>query len=452
MLGLLIFLSLVQANYLTGLYYAEWTYEADHLPSDIPLSAITNLFYAFFKVDENTMQLHTDSSAVATRDQVPFHTDQLMGYLVEHEFLDPAADTWMSSYLKNVTSMDQIYSVGLLGQLSQIKAINNNIHISMSVGGAETNEMFEKITRNEVTIEAFVKSAVEFIKFYGFDGIDIDWEYPSSGSKLTVLIKSLRASLPDKYLVTIALPSDIKTLAHYNLAELVRSVSFFSLMGYDMGGIWDERSLFQSQLYTDPNVMSQGSVNETVQYLLQYMAADQLVLGMPSYGRSFKASGLYENATKCAKIKGIQQNPKECLVYYNELPPSGYKEVYDETTGAVYARGPGGVITYDNYKSARLKAKYVKEHGLAGGFWWDSSGDDYSSERSLLLNFVDELGGLGALQNGTIINTNLYYGELRNQTYREDGPKVGGAKKKDTPSGIVACVMMPLLVMLYLTL
>ncbi|QPG75499.1 hypothetical protein FOA43_002854 [Brettanomyces nanus] len=428
-----------QPGYVTGVYYTEWSYFLNHTPSDLPLSFITNIYYAFLKIDEETLDLHFADNDLAVKNPLPFHTDKIGAFVSDQYFHSSISDDWVSKYMQNVSQLIQkstispINSIGLLGQLSQIKNLNPNVKISLSIGGAETAQVFKKVIKHRQNMVRFVDNIVSYTQKYGFDGIDIDWEYPDAAStdRLTDLMRLFREkldSLPStstcgKYILTLALPSHLEMLNNYDMEDLPQYVTYFNLMGYDMSGIWSKKAEFQSQLFRDPNIDSDSCINDTIQYLLneKHVNPRKIVLGMPAYGRTFNTGKIYGNADACAELDGITQDEEECIVPYNKLPPLGYTEIFDKRTGAAYAsNGKDGVIVYDNMDSAKLKAQYVRGNKLAGGVWWDSSGDTTTSNgsKSLLLSFLEELGGLINLKRSLcMVNSNLYYGKFENQTF-----------------------------------
>jgi len=427
-------------GYITALYYTEWSYFQQHLPSNIPLASVTNLYYAFLKIDEETLQLHFQDPKLATNSSIPFETQNLGDCVRQKQFFSSISDDWVSMFMKNVTLLTQMVgntqlnSSGLLGQLSQIKSLNPNIRMSLSIGGAETSRVFKRITDSAKLRDQFAQILALYVHHYGFDGLDLDWEYPEKRSKdsLSEFVRLIRVYLDklrpqcERYLLTLALPSEIEKLDHYDFDELSKHVTYYNVMGYDMGGIWDRKVQFQSQLYEDKSSASKSSVDNTIRYLLKErcVRSRQIVLGMPAYGRSFNAKHLYEEANACAPLTGIKQDPEECIVAYNVLPPEGYTEVFDKRTGVVYAtNNHDGIVVYDNSKTARLKADYVRSHRLAGGVWWDSSGDTYSvnASRSLLYSFIDQLGGLGLLKKAQCkVNPDLYHGDFGTVSYPKD--------------------------------
>ncbi|QOU18042.1 hypothetical protein BRETT_001484 [Brettanomyces bruxellensis] len=427
-------------GYITGLYYTEWSYFLKHLPSSLPLASITNLYYAFLKIDEENLLLHFQDPALATNTSIAFETQNLGDCVRQKYFYSSISDDWVSTFMRNVSTLTQnagnrqLTSSGLLGQLSQIKSLNPNIRVSLSVGGAETSHVFRRITDSAKLRDKFAQALATYVHHYGFDGLDLDWEYPEEHSRdnLSEFMRLVRLYLDslrprcERYLLTMPLPAEIEKLDHYDLDELSKHVTYYNVMGYDMGGIWAKRALFQSQLYEDTSSESSSSVDNTIRYLLKdrHVKSRQIVLGMPAYGRSFNAKNLYDEADACANLSGIKQEPDECIVAYNKLPPEGYVEVFDEKTGVAYATNrKSGIVVYDNSKTARLKADYVKNHNLAGGVWWDSSGDTYAvnGSRSLLFSFVDQIGGLDSLKKSQCkINPDLYHGDFESLSYPED--------------------------------
>lgn len=79
-----------------------------------------------------------------------------------------------------------------------------------------TNESFylQQMAASQTLRSNFIKSATEMVLKYGFDGLDVDWEYPNRRDSVygkadidnfTTLMKELRAEF-DKYglLLTVA--------------------------------------------------------------------------------------------------------------------------------------------------------------------------------------------------------------------------------------------------------
>ena len=102
----------------------------------------------------------------------------------------------------------------------------------------------------------FAKSVVQFMRTYGFDGLDLDWEYPGlkeRGGKradydsYVLMTKELRKtfnSAPEPFELTVAIMGNLTKLEMgFNLEGLAKYVDWFSIMVYDLWVSWDPRQI-----------------------------------------------------------------------------------------------------------------------------------------------------------------------------------------------------------------
>jgi chitinase len=95
-----------------------------------------------------------------------------------------------------------------------LKKQNSNLKTTIAIGGwtdsHDGTTKYSDMVASSANRKTFVDSVVAFLELYKFDGLDIDWEYPSSASDkagLAELMKELRAAFDlrtPKYLLTIA--------------------------------------------------------------------------------------------------------------------------------------------------------------------------------------------------------------------------------------------------------
>src|SRR5690606_3870364 len=136
---------------------------------------------------------------------------------------------------------------------------------------------------------------------YGFDGIDIDWEYPgvdtgmgnvvspSDGANFTLLLQEFRtqfAAIPgDRIcLLSIAAPAGKDKYSKLELAKISGLVDFINLMNYDYAGSWTTTTGHQSNLYpySGSTLSTDASIND---YIAAGFDPSKIVLGYPTYGR-----------------------------------------------------------------------------------------------------------------------------------------------------------------------
>lgn len=206
-------------------------------------------------------------------------------------------------------------------------------------------------------------------------------------------------SLPNQYHfeLTIACPAGAQNYEKMDLKGMDRYLDFFNLMAYDFAGSWDSVAGHQANLFpskTNP-ASTPFSIDAAVKYYIsQGVHSSKIVLGMPIYGRAF------ENTDGVGTpYSGTGQGTWENGVHdFKKLPLPGAEEKYDEEAGASYCYDPVKrvLVTYDTVEMARKKAEYLKNEGLGGAMWWESSADA-NAEASLVGNVVDFLAGSGGM-------------------------------------------------------
>jgi chitinase len=73
----------------------------------------------------------------------------------------------------------------LMQRLTALKEINPGLQVWLSIGGWSMNDpdqptakTFSQLAGSTSAQSAFFKSLIQIMQNYGFDGVDIDWEYP----------------------------------------------------------------------------------------------------------------------------------------------------------------------------------------------------------------------------------------------------------------------------------
>jgi chitinase len=191
-----------------------------------------------------------------------------------------------------------------------------------------------------------------------------------------------------------------------------------------MAGSWDALAGHQANTYksTDNPSSTPFGADDAMTYYTTVggIAPQKMVLGMPIYGRAFlntDGPGKPFNGVGAAEPPGSW----EAGVWdYKALPRPGATEYFDSNSIASWSYDPASrmMITYDTPDAERRKADYIKQKGLGGAMWWESSGDKKGNQ-SLIWIVANALGGSG--YTGLDQNQNLLsypqskYDNLRNQ-------------------------------------
>lgn len=246
---------------------------------------------------------------------------------------------------------------------------------------------------------------------YGFDGLDIDWEYPnwiSEGEQFYLLLKETRAAL-DKYaashnqnyhyILTTATSAGPDKYSKLPLSKMNNIVDSIQLMSYDYAGDWDTTTGHASNVYPDsknPAATKFSTSKAVTDYIAKGIDADKILVGMPLYGHSFaNTNGLgkpYRGTGKGSVDKGIW--------LFKDLPRPGAKVMTNTDIIATYTYDSKTTefVTLDGSASAKLKSTYLKSKGLGGAFFWEASGDKTGTS-SLVRIMAESMGSLDKSQN-----------------------------------------------------
>ena len=148
-------------------YFPEWAYTSkEHNyfnATDLQWEDLTHIQYSFAMVDEKTNKIAFGDKEAAIMEQFDGHD---LSYKGEAITLDAA-----------------LPYQGHFNVLQVMKKKFPDVQLLISVGGWAGSRGFYTMMDTDQGIDTFVASTIDFIRTYGFDGVDIDFEYPSSTSQ-----------------------------------------------------------------------------------------------------------------------------------------------------------------------------------------------------------------------------------------------------------------------------
>nr|XP_033321147.1 chitinase-3-like protein 1 isoform X1 [Megalopta genalis] len=268
----------------------------------------------------------------------------------------------------------------------------------IAIGGwNEGSAKYSQVVGNPELRSQFVRNVVSFLQRYNFDGFDVDWEYPnqrggqwSDRENFVALLRELRQAFDSHgYTLSVAVGAAEKSASQsYIINQVAEYVHFINLMTYDMNGAWDNWAGLNAPLYAatrEKGEQAKLNVDASVHYWLSQGApADKLVLGIPSYGRTFTLANPGNNDVGAPTSGPGAAGPytrEAGILGYNEICESlrqGGWNVHREPQQRVpYAVKGNQWVGYDDVESVREKCNYANSLGLAGGMMWSVETDDF---------------------------------------------------------------------------
>ncbi|KAF3021588.1 hypothetical protein E8E14_013534 [Neopestalotiopsis sp. 37M] len=247
-------------------------------------------------------------------------------------------------------------SGSLLGRFTALKDTHSGLQAWVSVGGwsftdpGPTRSAFSDMTSSSGNRKKFINGLVSFMEHYGFDGVDLDWEYPQADD---------RGGL---------------TADKANYVSLVKE-----LRAAFVHGVWDAQSKFLG-----PNLAPHTNITEIDMGLdLLWRAGvepGKVVLGLGWYGRSFTLTNPACNTPNgvCQFSGGAKAGPCSdasgilTLQEINDVISSkGVKPVWDKTAGVKWITWDSNQwISYDDDDTFDQKRKFANSRCLGGSMVW----------------------------------------------------------------------------------
>ncbi len=256
-----------------------------------------------------------------------------------------------------------IQNTDFLLKVLKLREQNPELKIILSIGGWTAGN-FSEMAADERCRKAFARDCRRAVDKYNLDGIDIDWEYPTSDEagiscspadtdNFNLLMRDLRQALGSKKLLTIATIADAKFI---DFRACMKYLDFVNIMAYDVANPpYHHTTLFRSPL------SGRITVDEAVKaHIKAGVPRCKLTLGMPLYGRGAGSNKVLARFVKTGETGGQ------------------YQRRWDDTGKVPYLADDNGrlLLAYDSPVSLAYKCQYIKEQGLLGAMYWECTEDN----------------------------------------------------------------------------
>jgi GH18 family chitinase len=255
--------------------------------------------------------------------------------------------------------------------IAKAKAGGAKVMVSINDGSGDGKTNFKAMAATAAGRNTFVKDVMAKVKQYGFDGADIDWEYPSTTDGTDATFSALMKELSDslhrdaKYYLTAALtPGKYAGSIRDGIrTEVFGYADFFNIMAYD-----DFSTTVPYKQHSDYNLAV-----TCLNYWLntRAMPKEKCVLGLPAYGRP---SGITQSGT---------------IITYKEILNRGGSSQSDSAIVSV-TNYPNYTIYYNGQPTTKLKALLAKDRANGVMLW--ELGQDAVDDNSLIKAACDAIG------------------------------------------------------------
>lgn len=276
-----------------------------------------------------------------------------------------------------------------LDKMKQIRKWNPSVKILLSLVGSGEGS-FSDGSSTEKNRRSIADSCLETVDRLGFDGVDLDWEYPccpenfikacpADKENFTLLCKAIREAFDrsEKHLLlTIAAGADRYYIQNTHMDRVQKYLDYVFIMTYDLRCGFHTLTGHHTNLYTATGDLNRTSADAAVRLFEEVgVPKGKIVLGSAMYSRMWKNVADRNHGFLQLTESAGGYGPVYHDLVENYIDKNGYTRFWDDEAKAPYLFNGSTFISYEDAQSLQCKCEYIKAQGLAGIFYWEHGGD-----------------------------------------------------------------------------
>ncbi|KAI3811288.1 hypothetical protein L1987_21009 [Smallanthus sonchifolius] len=328
-----------------GGYWPSWA--QDYFPpANIETTFFTHVYYAFLSPNQDTFQFEIDDTTAS------------------------ALNSFTTTLHQKNPPVKTLFSIG---------------------GGSFGTQIFSYMASSPDSRGSFINSTIQVAREFGFDGVDLDWEYPQTQTEMDnfgLLLDEWRVAVNEeaqstgnsKLLLSAAtyykpvIPWDV--VHTYPVESINNNLDWINAMCYDYHGSWDVTATGYLAALYDPN--GDVSTSDGLQsWINAGIQREKLVMGLPLYGRTWTLQDPTVDGIGAPAV-GLGPGNDGAMLYSEVLEfnaQNNAKVVFDEPTVSYYSVVGTSWIGYDDVESVKLKIEFAQSLSIGGYFFWTVVGD-----------------------------------------------------------------------------
>ncbi|PRW32530.1 chitotriosidase-1- isoform B [Chlorella sorokiniana] len=289
----------------------------------------------------------------------------------------------------------------LVPQAAALKQKKPGLKVMLSIGGWSMNELtspyrtrWSDAVATPQARQLMITNTMNWLDKNGFDGLDIDWEYPGVTERsgratdragLAALLAEWKVEAARRgkpYLLSMAAPPYIPNLIGINMAVAKQHLDFINLMTYDFHGTWETEVNFMAP-WSDP-AGGTLDISNTLNHFINVLGwpRSKLNLGLGLYGASWTLSPGAPAAIGAAAAGTGPGQPCTRQAGYaswgevRALINAGAQVFVSTAAKHAYVVYGRTFITCDTPTTLQMKIDAATALGLGGLMVWEYSLDD----------------------------------------------------------------------------